>query len=359
MSDGDGLKRAIADNPADDAPRLVYSDWLADHGAPGEEDAVRTMMANPNYRAVIATEPEFGRSLNVMSRDGVPLVGVTRGAVEYVRLSVGAFVAALDILAALPVLVVDLLGVSPGAEQVDGRDYRFWQAGGHLAGPSWYFASPARLPDEVCRGLTAAVHHRAGRWRYSSGTGAVHGAPFDASRAAVRLLRERAGLRPVTDGEFRAAECRWAGSSLQAVSTGFVLEIVNRPKGVYTFNSVFTPVRGIAFRAFDGFKPETAVELIYPRVCPVNVPGSQWSNVRFEIGGVDPKNIATKVADATRAGRTLSPDPNQMDRFLRAAYLAGQEQAYAREKAALDAFLNTQEPGNDAAQEETPGAPGA
>jgi uncharacterized protein (TIGR02996 family) len=32
MHDRDALVRAIIENPDDDAPRLIYADWLNEHG---------------------------------------------------------------------------------------------------------------------------------------------------------------------------------------------------------------------------------------------------------------------------------------------------------------------------------------
>src|SRR4051795_602322 len=41
MSEEDGLLQAILDDPEDDAPRLVYSDWLEDHGEPNRAAFIR------------------------------------------------------------------------------------------------------------------------------------------------------------------------------------------------------------------------------------------------------------------------------------------------------------------------------
>jgi uncharacterized protein (TIGR02996 family) len=40
-SDGDALFRAILENPADDLPRLVYADWLEEHGQPERAEFIR------------------------------------------------------------------------------------------------------------------------------------------------------------------------------------------------------------------------------------------------------------------------------------------------------------------------------
>jgi uncharacterized protein (TIGR02996 family) len=41
MSDADGLFRAIIDQPEDDVPRLVYADWLDEHGEPDRAAFIR------------------------------------------------------------------------------------------------------------------------------------------------------------------------------------------------------------------------------------------------------------------------------------------------------------------------------
>ena len=41
MTDDDSFLRAIGAAPADDAPRLVYADWLDDHGQPERAEFIR------------------------------------------------------------------------------------------------------------------------------------------------------------------------------------------------------------------------------------------------------------------------------------------------------------------------------
>src|SRR4051794_18637183 len=41
MTDGEALLRAVLVNPADDAPRLVYADWLEENGTPGHAAFIR------------------------------------------------------------------------------------------------------------------------------------------------------------------------------------------------------------------------------------------------------------------------------------------------------------------------------
>jgi uncharacterized protein (TIGR02996 family) len=40
-SDGDALFRAVCESPADDTPRLVYADWLDEHGQPERAEFIR------------------------------------------------------------------------------------------------------------------------------------------------------------------------------------------------------------------------------------------------------------------------------------------------------------------------------
>ena len=41
MTDREALYRAILDAPDDDAPRLVYADWLDEHGDPDRGEFIR------------------------------------------------------------------------------------------------------------------------------------------------------------------------------------------------------------------------------------------------------------------------------------------------------------------------------
>jgi uncharacterized protein (TIGR02996 family) len=44
MSDRDALLAAVFDRPADDAPRLVYADWLDEHGEPAQAAFIRAQI---------------------------------------------------------------------------------------------------------------------------------------------------------------------------------------------------------------------------------------------------------------------------------------------------------------------------
>jgi uncharacterized protein (TIGR02996 family) len=45
VTDRDALLRAICDDPDDDAPRLVYADWLDEHGDPRQAEFIRLQIA--------------------------------------------------------------------------------------------------------------------------------------------------------------------------------------------------------------------------------------------------------------------------------------------------------------------------
>ena len=45
MSEHDSLLRAVIDNPEDNAPRLVYADWLDEHGEPDHAELIRLQCA--------------------------------------------------------------------------------------------------------------------------------------------------------------------------------------------------------------------------------------------------------------------------------------------------------------------------
>src|SRR5262245_55720746 len=44
MSDDDAFLQAVLDRPDDDAPRLVYADWLEEHGDPDRAEFIRVQI---------------------------------------------------------------------------------------------------------------------------------------------------------------------------------------------------------------------------------------------------------------------------------------------------------------------------
>ena len=63
MSDAEALLRAILDAPEDDAPRLVYADWLDEHGDDARAAFIRAQVElarlapdDPNRTRIVQTE---------------------------------------------------------------------------------------------------------------------------------------------------------------------------------------------------------------------------------------------------------------------------------------------------------------
>jgi serine/threonine-protein kinase len=63
MSDDDAFLRAIADAPDDDAPRLVYADWLDEHGQPDRAEFIR-LLCSGEEPAVLERLREVAPSLD-------------------------------------------------------------------------------------------------------------------------------------------------------------------------------------------------------------------------------------------------------------------------------------------------------
>src|SRR4051812_6366435 len=69
MPDDDAFLRAIIDNPDDDLPRLVYADWLDEHGDPDRAEFIRlqcTLSCPSTKRDEFAQQ--FMRSENLLAR---------------------------------------------------------------------------------------------------------------------------------------------------------------------------------------------------------------------------------------------------------------------------------------------------
>ncbi len=52
MTDGEALLRAILEVPDDDAPRLVYADWLQENGLGRHADFIRRGVRKPGIEFV-------------------------------------------------------------------------------------------------------------------------------------------------------------------------------------------------------------------------------------------------------------------------------------------------------------------
>ena len=68
MSDADGLLQDILANPDDDAPRLVYADWLEEHGEADRAEFIRAQIE----AARLAQEKALRPALPVLFMSGYP-----------------------------------------------------------------------------------------------------------------------------------------------------------------------------------------------------------------------------------------------------------------------------------------------
>jgi uncharacterized protein (TIGR02996 family) len=66
MHDRDALLRAIVANPDDDAPRLVFADWLDEHGDPDRAEFIRVQCELG--RLVMGTQAAFARYAAIQTR---------------------------------------------------------------------------------------------------------------------------------------------------------------------------------------------------------------------------------------------------------------------------------------------------
>jgi uncharacterized protein (TIGR02996 family) len=108
MSDGESLYRAILAAPADDAPRLVYADWLEERGNLERAELIRHMVHFPRDRA--GYRPPNPASLYWPDAPGWVGYGVRRGFVAEIGLSTPLFLAhAAELFARHPITRVNLL----------------------------------------------------------------------------------------------------------------------------------------------------------------------------------------------------------------------------------------------------------
>jgi uncharacterized protein (TIGR02996 family) len=128
MSDEDALLAAIAAHPAEDTPRLVYADWLDEHGQPVRAEFIRVQVAIAQKdhlpRAILNRHVDlFKRNQELIDNHRAELLGplagladgarveFRRGFVEEVTLPVFAFIRHCDLLAAVrPAPRVALVG---------------------------------------------------------------------------------------------------------------------------------------------------------------------------------------------------------------------------------------------------------
>jgi uncharacterized protein (TIGR02996 family) len=123
-SDGEALLRAVCENPRDDTPRLIYADWLDEHGQPERAAFIRFECefpqwdhTHPRYEELLQLERRFAESHAAWRAELPALPGVKwgdvwfdRGFVESVQFRSGkAFTAHADaVFAATPVQRLDV-----------------------------------------------------------------------------------------------------------------------------------------------------------------------------------------------------------------------------------------------------------
>ena len=209
---GAALLRAVLEAPDDDAPRLVYADWLDEQGDPARAaraDLIRRMVALPTYVFTRDQSPDLRRPLHghkgpvpamrhlqpLLSAVGchewgripeVHRVTVRRGFAEAVVMPPAAFVRLAGwLFAAHPLTRVELADLTPVAER--GR----WAA--------VLEAEPAR-PNGRPQGPSPEDPGGSAHESRSAAGGST-----DLSRAAVLFGRRAAGLTVVDSADTEAA----------------------------------------------------------------------------------------------------------------------------------------------------------
>ena len=61
MTTEEAFLQAVSEGPDDDAPRLVYADWLEEHGRPERADFIRTQVELARLPAEGRRRPELER----------------------------------------------------------------------------------------------------------------------------------------------------------------------------------------------------------------------------------------------------------------------------------------------------------
>ena len=123
MSDGDALLRAILDDPDDDAPRLVYADWLDEQGDSPRAIFIRTQIElarlpadDPARDGLVQAERTLWRTHRAAWTEWVPswarVAEFRRGFLEEIRCQAADFLAGVDgISRQTPLVAVRLDGM--------------------------------------------------------------------------------------------------------------------------------------------------------------------------------------------------------------------------------------------------------
>jgi uncharacterized protein (TIGR02996 family) len=189
MTDGEALMRAILEAPDDDAPRLVFADWLQENGRDGAATYIRFAVANregvwlPLGTAALHGPHPLAGHPKKWTRD--PTNGraeVSRGFIRSIELEPAHFLRiAAELFETEPITRVQLTGTYP--ERV------FWAG-------TWGWNSDAARPVPRSHVLPKVLYDSLDlttgpRWP------SVEDAERQLSRACVRYGRRLAGLSPL------------------------------------------------------------------------------------------------------------------------------------------------------------------
>lgn len=196
---GAALLRNILIDPADDAARLVYADWLTENGEPGRAEYVRwqvgIVQGGGNCVSHVGSESPTRRLYRpwmLAELDALPLTDpweaeYRRGFIEVLHCTCAEFVAhAADLFACQPITGVRL--VDKAAAETDGK----WGLYRSPQKPNAYQALAGHvLPSDVWELLERAPDTTFRSWKFFESRELASGA---LSAACVRLGRRRAGL---------------------------------------------------------------------------------------------------------------------------------------------------------------------
>lgn len=128
MSDGDALLRAILEHPAQDAPRLMYADWLQENGNESRAEFIRAQCANRNrFSWFIGGHDSTGWHPHTHECGDKSEFGVSRGFVCEVCLTLAAFVQhAKSLFSAHPIERVTLADKSPWENATNPATHFGW-----------------------------------------------------------------------------------------------------------------------------------------------------------------------------------------------------------------------------------------
>ena len=164
MSEGDDLYRAVLDSPEDDAPRLIYADWLDEHGRPDRAEFIRLQCAmdrippgtarwKPLFERCQRLEREGRATWTGPAQERVLETRLRRGFVDWVRLTIDQFVHFAEELVRLePIRVwsfseVALFGRRPSFTKLAANPYLTVMRG---------LDAGRFLPDELVRTLATS-----------------------------------------------------------------------------------------------------------------------------------------------------------------------------------------------------------